>query len=531
MGGILKDGILHNEYFSGEINNFKFHGKGILKEFPSDGELIVYKGMFVGGKKSGFGQQAWYRKDTCYKFFQGEWYEDQWSGTGRLDDKDKTYEGSWKSGRISGNVLITFLSTGYFNEKVEYYGTVTYCSKTSDYYYHGRGILTYSGNEQLVGNWCNGSIESGSGILKLSESETKYKIQKGTWENFQLTGNGYYETQCEKYTGDFLDGNYHGQGRLESSIDECVYTGSFEKGYKHGYGKITLKNGQSLRHRWEKNRILTDNETIQILSGNEISDVFTAVSPCSEISRPDFSTFRSFGEKLDLQHHLRVLNREQVTQQNLIAHGAQGIVWLSQWTHNSKVLKVAEKVSYFPRSKDEDQVAQIRMNQESEIKAMVKLQHDNIVPLYGVIWEKFSYSLIQEYAFYGSLDKFFGHPECSNLLDGDFTNSMNMAKHISNGLAYLHSQQIIHKDLKSPNILIFENLVTKIGDFGCVDSRKWINESDFVIGTSKWMAPELMFSDCKKENAEEKLDIYSLGIIFWEILSRKTPFSCYHLEF
>ncbi|XP_062123310.1 mitogen-activated protein kinase kinase kinase 7-like [Drosophila sulfurigaster albostrigata] len=90
------------------------------------------------------------------------------------------------------------------------------------------------------------------------------------------------------------------------------------------------------------------------------------------------------------------------------------------------------------------------------------------------------------------------------------------------GIRHLHSKKIIHRDLKPNNLLLFDNFkILKIADFGKVKQLSTVNTK--MTGTFTYMAPEVC--DPKgRGNYTEKCDIFSFGIIFWEVLSRKKPF-------
>ena len=88
-----------------------------------------------------------------------------------------------------------------------------------------------------------------------------------------------------------------------------------------------------------------------------------------------------------------------------------------------------------------------------------------------------------------------------------------------NGLEYLHSWNIVHRDIKSGNILANINGIVKLGDFG---SAKLLNETHLntFIGTACWMAPEVI----EKSGYERFADIWSLGCTVYEMLDGNSPF-------
>lgn len=94
-------------------------------------------------------------------------------------------------------------------------------------------------------------------------------------------------------------------------------------------------------------------------------------------------------------------------------------------------------------------------------------------------------------------------------------------REIIRGLAVLHKNKQIHRDLKSDNILLSESGDVKIADFGfAVQLTKEREMRNSTVGTPAWMAPELI----RKQNYSEKVDIWSTGIILLEMCSKEPPY-------
>ena len=88
-------------------------------------------------------------------------------------------------------------------------------------------------------------------------------------------------------------------------------------------------------------------------------------------------------------------------------------------------------------------------------------------------------------------------------------------------MRYLHENNIIHRDLKSGNILLSENLRAKICDFGTAkELEHTTTKMTTVMGTCAWMPPETL----KGESVSKESDSYSYSIVLWELLTHKSPF-------
>ncbi|KAF9619788.1 hypothetical protein IFM89_009310 [Coptis chinensis] len=96
-----------------------------------------------------------------------------------------------------------------------------------------------------------------------------------------------------------------------------------------------------------------------------------------------------------------------------------------------------------------------------------------------------------------------------------------MALDIARGMNYLHrcKPPVIHRDLKSSNLLVDKNWTVKVGDFGLSRLKHEMYLTKNGKGTPQWMAPEVL----RNEPADEKSDVYSYGVILWELVTEKIP--------
>ncbi|KAL0279827.1 UNVERIFIED_CONTAM: hypothetical protein PYX00_001306 [Menopon gallinae] len=160
-------------------------------------------------------------------------------------------------------------------------------------------------------------------------------------------------------------------------------------------------------------------------------------------------------------------------------------------------------------------VKKVREQKETDIKTLRKLNHPNIVKFKGVCTQEPFFWIVMEYCPAGTLYNI--------LKSGEQVppkKLVSWSKQIAAGMNYLHSHKIIHRDLKSPNVLIGVGEVMKISDFGT--SREWNEKSTIMsfAGTVAWMAPEVILH----EPCSEKVDVWSYGVVLWELLTGEPPY-------
>lgn len=164
---------------------------------------------------------------------------------------------------------------------------------------------------------------------------------------------------------------------------------------------------------------------------------------------------------------------------------------------------------------------------ERELEILGSIKHRYLVNLRGYCNSPTSKLLIYDFLSGGSLDE--ALHERSEQLDWDAR--LNIIMGAAKGLAYLHhdcSPRIIHRDIKSSNILLDGNLEARVSDFGLAklleDEESHI--TTIVAGTFGYLAPEYMQSG----RATEKTDVYSFGVLVLEVLSGKRPTDASFIE-
>lgn len=154
----------------------------------------------------------------------------------------------------------------------------------------------------------------------------------------------------------------------------------------------------------------------------------------------------------------------------------------------------------------------------AEAVVMAKLRHENIVQFLGYCVSP-QYCIVMEYMPQGSL---FSVLHSEQPLD--WPERFRIAVDIAKGIAVLHCEHILHRDIKSLNVLLDAHRKAKLTDFGLskVKTETQSKTKGGLVGTFAWMAPELSDEEGQYSSA---CDIYSLGITFWELATSKTPFA------
>ncbi|PWA74275.1 serine-threonine/tyrosine-protein kinase catalytic domain-containing protein [Artemisia annua] len=153
-----------------------------------------------------------------------------------------------------------------------------------------------------------------------------------------------------------------------------------------------------------------------------------------------------------------------------------------------------------------------------KVGIMKRVRHPNVVLFMGAITRAPHLSIVTEFLPRGSLYRLIHRP--NNQLD--IRRRMRIALDAARGMNYLHNctPVIVHRDLKSPNLLVDKNWVVKVCDFGLSRMKhSTFLSSRSTAGTAEWMAPEVL----RNEPSDEKCDVYSFGVILWELCTLQQP--------
>jgi mitogen-activated protein kinase kinase kinase len=215
-------------------------------------------------------------------------------------------------------------------------------------------------------------------------------------------------------------------------------------------------------------------------------------------------------------------NTYRILRGQLIGKGTYGRVYLGINATTGDVLAI-KHVEVNPKAagQDKEKMRDMVASLDREIDTMQHLEHPNIVQYLGFERQEFSISIFLEYISGGSIGS------CLRK-HGKFEESVvsSLTRQTLSGLAYLHAQGILHRDLKADNILLDTDGTCKISDFGISKRSDNVYGNDItnnMQGSVFWMAPEVIRSQGQGYSA--KVDIWSLGCVVLEMFAGRRPWS------
>ncbi len=205
-------------------------------------------------------------------------------------------------------------------------------------------------------------------------------------------------------------------------------------------------------------------------------------------------------------------NRYQFIQQ--IGKGAFGTVILVEDTVVSErlVLKFLNKAIA-----DDEEMLQRFVH---ELRFSRKITHKNVIRIYDFVNLSGLYAISMEYFPSHALSA-----EMAPRKPLDLARALKITADIANGMSAAHNVGIVHRDLKPANVLVNEERIVKVVDFGVAAAHgggdSGLTKTGYVIGSPKYMAPEQILG----KKVDQRADIYSLGVILYELLTGSPPYT------
>jgi len=205
-----------------------------------------------------------------------------------------------------------------------------------------------------------------------------------------------------------------------------------------------------------------------------------------------------------------LLNRYEIIEK--IGEGGMGVVYKAKCSLLNRL--VAIKILKFELSKDEDFITRFKR----EANSIASLSHPNIINIYDVGSENNINFIVMEYVNGSTLKSLIKRE-----VKLDVKKSLDISYQIAKALEYAHKNSIIHRDIKPDNILLGEDNIVKLTDFGIakVSDSVTLTNSNKIIGSVHYFSPE----QAKGKFVDFRTDIYALGIVMYEMLTGQVPFN------
>ncbi|KAG8052903.1 hypothetical protein GUJ93_ZPchr0001g30878 [Zizania palustris] len=278
--------------------------------------------------------------------------------------------------------------------------------------------------------------------------------------------------------------------------------------------------------------------------GREVSDMRQSPDLCSPVAS---DMHKSLNDRPRTRKYFDNGGRRRVSavdstevQRNHKFSMAQAVQTTVDWTLNPSKLLVGHRFACgaysrlykglyddkpvaikFIRQPDDDDngkmAAKLEKQYNSEINALSHLYHKNVIKLVAAYKCLPVFYVITEFLSGGSLRAYLNSTEHHPI---PMEKIISIALDVAHGMEYIHSQGVVHRDLKPENILFDENFCVKIADFGIACEEALCDVLVEDEGTYRWMAPEMI----KRKAYNRKVDVYSFGLLLWEMVSGRIPF-------
>ncbi|RYH05271.1 hypothetical protein EON65_45175 [archaeon] len=162
----------------------------------------------------------------------------------------------------------------------------------------------------------------------------------------------------------------------------------------------------------------------------------------------------------------------------------------------------------------------------AELQVLTRLRHPRLLILIGICRDlnpsEGCLGLVMEYMDRGSLHHCLHDKPEGEIYPTSLVSKLKCSLDIADGMRFLHASNIVHRDLKSANILVDADGRCKIADFGLSSFRETImTHATGMVGTAAWTAPEVLHGEVMRPSG----DVYCFGVILWEMMQRAQPWA------
>eukprot|EP00252_Welwitschia_mirabilis_P006111 TRINITY_DN1682_c0_g2_i1.p1 TRINITY_DN1682_c0_g2~~TRINITY_DN1682_c0_g2_i1.p1 ORF type:complete len:1496 (-),score=345.43 TRINITY_DN1682_c0_g2_i1:320-4807(-) len=290
----------------------------------------------------------------------------------------------------------------------------------------------------------------------------------------------------------------------------------------------------------------TTNRDWELVSGNTRSDAGILLSKMTEVLEEESVTNQdsdteeakiedsdkdephsdaAIAESEAIEHGLQIIKNADLEELRELGCGTFGTVFYGKWRGSDVAIKRIKNSCFIGTPSMQ---GRMRADFWREACILSKLHHPNVVAFYGVVPDGPGGTLatVTEYMVNGSLKQVLQRKDRSIDRRKRWLITMDAAF----GMEYLHSKNIVHFDLKCENLLVnmrdSQRPICKVGDLGLSKIKQHTLVSGGVRGTLPWMAPELL--NGSSSMVSEKVDVFSFGIVMWELLTGEEPYANMH---
>ncbi|XP_072977427.1 uncharacterized protein [Typha angustifolia] len=292
-----------------------------------------------------------------------------------------------------------------------------------------------------------------------------------------------------------------------AALEDAEEVGPNAKGNADSSGSSVCDKNKSLLH-----EVVPPNTNAELQSDSQENCENTKI----------FKIESTIAETDALSKGLQTIKNDDLEEIRELGSGTYGSVFHGKWRGSDVAIKRIKASCFAGRPSERERLI---ADFWKEALILSSLHHPNVVSFYGVVRDGPDGSLatVTEFMVNGSLKQFLQKKDRTI----DRRKRLIIAMDAAFGMEYLHGKNIVHFDLKCENLLVNmrdpQRPVCKIGDLGLSKVKQHTLVSGGVRGTLPWMAPELLSG--KSNMVSEKIDVYSFGIVMWELLTGEEPYA------